>query len=282
MTLTIGTGPFGDQSAGVFNFEVAAPQNHPLYLEYSPRRVRAVFGGETVADSRRVKLLHEKGHLPVYYFPAEDVRRDLLERTDHATHCPFKGDAAYWSVRVGGRVAENAVWGYPETLESAPPLSGLLAFYWGEMDHWYEEDEEIFVHPRDPYHRVDVLKSSRRVKVLVNGAVVAETKRPKVLFETGLPPRYYIPPEDVRKEVLVPSQKETRCPYKGVASYHSVEVGGRRFENLVWHYQDPIPAVEGVKDRLCFFNEKVDLEVDGEEQAKPRTGWSGDGLEPHL
>jgi uncharacterized protein (DUF427 family) len=282
MTLTIGTGPFGDQSTGEFNFEVTAPQNHPLYLEDSPRRVRAVFGGETVADSRRVKLLHEKGHLPVYYFPEEDVRLDLLERTDHTTHCPFKGDAAYWSVRVGDRVAENAVWGYPEPLESAPPLSGLLAFYWREMDHWYEEDEEVFVHPRDPYHRVDVLQSSRRVKVSVNGEVVAETTRPKVLFETGLPPRYYIPPEDVRRDALVPSDTRTRCPYKGAASYYSVEVGDRRFEDLVWYYPEPIPAAEGAKDHLCFFNEKVDLEVDGEEQAKPRTGWSGDDLEPHL
>jgi uncharacterized protein (DUF427 family) len=274
MALTLGTGPFGEQSTGEFNFEVTAPQNHPLYLEDSPRRVRAVFGEETVVDSSRAKLLHEKNHLPVYYFPEEDVRRDLLERTDHTTHCPFKGDAAYWSVRVGDRVAENAVWGYPEPLDSAPHISGLVAFYWGKMDHWYEEDEEIFIHPRDPYHRVDVLDSSRRVKVSVNGEVVAETERPKVLFETGLPPRYYIPPEDVHREFLVPSEKTTGCPYKGTASYYSVEAGGERLDDVVWYYPDPIPTTEKVKDHLSFYNEKVDIELDGEPQERPVTPFS--------
>jgi uncharacterized protein (DUF427 family) len=274
MTLTIGTGPFGDQGEKTFNFEIEAPRDHVLYFEDSPRRVRVMFNGETVADSRRVKLMHEKGLLPVYYFPEEDVRMDLLEESDYTTHCPFKGDASYWSVRVGDRVAENAVWGYPEPIDSAPPLAGYLAFYWRKMDHWYEEDEEVFVHPRDPYHRVDVLESSRHVKVLVNGEVVAETNRPTILFETGLPPRYYIPPEDFREEALVPSDKETQCPYKGVASYYSVEVGGEQVEDLIWYYSEPIPEAAKMKGHLAFFNEKVDLEVDGEEQERPQTQWS--------
>jgi uncharacterized protein (DUF427 family) len=274
MTLTIGTGPFGDQGEKTFNFEVEAPRDHVLYFEDSPRRVRVMFNGETVADSRRVKLMHEKGLLPVYYFREEDVRMDLLEESDYTTHCPFKGDASYWSVRVGDRVAENAVWGYPEPIDSAPPLAGYLAFYWRKMDHWYEEDEEVFVHPRDPYHRVDVLESSRHVKVLVNGEVVAETNRPTILFETGLPPRYYIPPEDFREEALVPSDKETQCPYKGVASYYSVEVGGEQVEDLIWYYSEPIPETAKMKGHLAFFNEKVDLEVDGEEQERPQTQWS--------
>ena len=274
MALTLGTGPFGAQSTGTFNFEVKAPGDHALYLEDSPRRVRARFNGETVVDSRRVKLLHEAGHLPVYYFPEEDVRMDLLEESDHTTHCPFKGDASYWSVRVGDKVAENAAWSYPEPIDSARPLAGLIAFYWRKMDHWYEEDEEVFVHPRDPYHRVDVLDSSRHVKVTLNGEVLAETERPKLLFETGLPPRYYIPPEDVRQEALVPSDMKTQCPYKGIASYYSVEAGGGRVENLVWYYPEPIPATGKIKDHLCFFNEKVDLEVDGEMQERPQTPWS--------
>ncbi len=274
MTLTIGTGPFGEQSTGAFNFKVKAPGDHALYLEDSPRRVRARFNGETVADSRRVKLLHEAGLLPVYYFPEEDVRMDLLEESDHTTHCPFKGDASYWSVRVGDEVAENAAWSYPEPIDSAPPFSGLIAFYWRKMDAWFEEDEQIFVHPRDPYHRHDILDSSRHVKVTVNGEVVAETDHPKILFETGLPPRYYIPPEDVRKEALVPSDKQTQCPYKGIASYYSVEAGGGRLEDLVWYYPEPIPEAGKIKGLLCFFNEKVDLEVDGEMQERPHTQWS--------
>ena len=274
MTLTIGTGPFGDQGEKTFNFEVRPPSDHVLYFEDSPRRVRVVLGGETVADSRRVKLMHETRHLPVYYFPEEDVRMDLLEATDHTTTCPFKGEASYWSVRAGETVAENAVWSYPDPIESAPPIAGYLAFYWRKMDHWYEEDEEVFVHPRDPYHRVDVLESSRQVKVRVNGEVVAETNRPIVLFETGLPPRYYIRPEDVREDVLVPSDKHTQCPYKGIASYHSVEAGGETAENLVWHYPEPIAAAEKIRGKLSFFNEKVDLEVDGEPQERPITQWS--------
>jgi uncharacterized protein (DUF427 family) len=274
MALTLGSGPFGEKSAGSFNFEVTAPGEHALYLEDSPRRVRVVFGGETVADSRRAKLLHETGHLPVYYFPEEDVRMVLLEATDHTTHCPFKGDASYWSVKVGDRVTENAVWGYPEPLESFPLIAGYLAFYWEAMDVWLEEDEEVFVHPRDPYHRVDVLESSRHVKVSVNGEVVAETRRPKLLFETALPPRYYIPPEDVHTERLVPTETRTGCPYKGFASYWSVEAGGERVEDLVWGYPGPIPAVEKIRDHLCFFDEKVDVEVDGEVQERPQTQWS--------
>jgi uncharacterized protein (DUF427 family) len=274
MALTVETGPFGERSKGTFNFDTGVLQPHTLYFEDSPRRVRVMFGGETVADSKRAKLLHETGHLPVYYFPEEDVRMDLLEESDHTTYCPFKGDASYRSVRVGDRISENAVWSYPEPIDSATPLAGYLAFYWNEMDAWYEEDEEVFVHPRDPYHRVDILESSRHVEVRVNGEVVAETGRPKVLFETGLPPRYYIPPEDVRDEVLVESEKTTRCPYKGIASYWSVEAGGERVEDLVWYYPDPIPEAAKIKGHLCFFNEHVDLEVDGEEQERPKTRWS--------
>ena len=183
MALTKGTGPFGEQSNGTFNFDTSVLKAHTLYFEDCPKRVRAVFNGETVADSRRVKLLHETGHLPVYYFPWEDVRQDLLEPSDHTTQCPFKGNASYWSVRVGDRVAENAVWSYPEPIDSAPPLADYLAFYWRMMDHWYEEDEEVFVHLRDPYHRIDLLASSRHVRIKVNGEVVAETNRPKLLFE---------------------------------------------------------------------------------------------------
>ena len=274
MTLTIGTGPFGDQGEKSFNFEVGPPRDHVLYFEDSPRRVRTVLGGETVADSRRVKLMHETGHLPIYYFPEEDVRMDLLEATDHTSTCRFKGEASYWSVRVGETVAENAVWSYPDPIGSAPPIAGYLAFYWRKMDRWFEEDEEVFVHPRDPYHRVDALESSRHVKVSVNGEVVAETERPVVLFETGLPPRYYIPPEDVRESVLVSSDHQTQCPYKGTASYHSIEAGGETVENVVWHYPEPIAAAEKIRDTLSFFNEKVDLEVDGERQERPRTQWS--------
>lgn len=274
MTLTIGTGPFGDQGAGTFNFEASTRGDHVLYFEDSPRRVRVVFSGETLAESKRAKLMHEQKLLPVYYFPQEDVRMELLEETDLTTHCPHKGDASYWSVRVGERVAENVVWGYPVPVEGAPPISGYLAFYWREMDHWYEEDEEVFVHPRDPYHRIDVLRSSRRVEVRVNGELVAESRRPRILFETGLPPRYYLPPDDVREDALRPSEKSSQCPYKGIASYWSVEAGDGYLEDVVWTYENPIPEAPKIRGLLSFFNERVDLTVDGEAQERPQTQWS--------
>ena len=273
MALTKGSGPFGEQAQGEFNFTREGPA-HVLFWEDSPRRLRVMFGGETVADTRHAKLLHETGLLPVYYIPEEDVRKDLLEPTDHRTHCPFKGDASYWSIHAGGRVAENAVWGYPRPLDHAPPLSGYVAFYWDRVDHWFEEDEEVFVHPRDPYHRVDTLHSSRHVRVLVDGEVVADSLRPVVLFESGLPPRYYLPAEDVRTEALTPTPTLTRCPYKGLASYWSVRVGDELRPDLVWSYADPLPDVGKIAGRFCFFNEKVELQVDGETEGCPPTPWS--------
>lgn len=184
MSLTMGTSPFGQAPAGSFNVDVPG-RERLLYIEDSPRRVRGYLDGEVVVDSRRVKLLHEHAHLPVWYFPLEDVRQELLEPSDHRTHCPKKGDASYHSVRVGDRVAENAAWHYPEPIEGATAIAGHVAFYFGSLDRWLEEDEEVFVHPRDPYHRVDVLPTTRRVRVSVDGEVLAESSRTRVLFETG-------------------------------------------------------------------------------------------------
>jgi uncharacterized protein (DUF427 family) len=264
MALAKGTGPFGERHGGTFNFDTTVLKAHTLYFEDCPKRVRAVFNQETVADSRRVKLLHETGHLPIYYFPEEDLRRDLLEASYHTTHCPFKGDASYHSIRVGDRVAENAVWYYPEPLEDAPFISGYVAFYHSAMDRWLEEDEETIGHPHDPYHRVDVLESSRHVRVEVKGEVVAETNRPKILFETSLPPRYYFPPEDVRTELLVESETKTVCPYKGLGSHWSAEVGGERVEDALWGYPEPLPEAQKVEGHFCFYDDKAELEVDGE------------------
>ncbi len=251
------------------------PAGHSVVVENSPRRLRVVFNGETVADSTNAKLLHETKHLPIYYLPVEDVRMDLLDKTDHSTHCPFKGDASYWTVNVGDRVAENAVWGYEDPIEGQEDLEGLVAFYWGKMDHWYEEDEEIFIHPRDPYKRIDTVPSSRRVQVKVGGEIVADSKRGHFLFETGLPTRYYLPSGDVRMELLEATDLRTGCPYKGTARYYSVHAGGQTYENIVWFYPDPIPECPKVKDLLCFFNEKVDaILIDGVEVAKVPSPWS--------
>ena len=246
-----------------------------MRLESSPRRVRAIFNNETIADSTRVMLLHETKHVPVYYFPIGDVRMDLLAPTDKKTHCPLKGEASYWSVTVGERVAENAVWGYPNPIAECPDISGYVAFYWNKVDAWYEEDDEVFVHPRDPYKRVDVLNSSRHVQVVLGGETIAETRRPRLLFETGLPTRYYIPKVDVRMDLLESSDTRTRCPYKGEAVYWSVRVGDQVEEDIAWSYPAPIPECPKIENLVCFFNERVDaVVVDGERTEVPETPWS--------
>jgi uncharacterized protein (DUF427 family) len=250
------------------------PSAAVVRVEPTVKRVRAMLGGETVVDSRRTLILFEEGHLPVYYFPRADVREDMLEPTERHTRCPRKGVASYWTVRAGESVAENAVWGYPDPIESCPDIAGHVAFYWHAMDSWWEEDDEVFVHARDPYHRVDVLRSSRHVRVALDGEVVAETQRPLLLLETGLPPRWYIPRADVRWELLRPTTTRTRCPYKGQASYFTARVGDSEFEDVAWSYETPIPECPKIEQAVCFFNERVDLTIDGERQPRPVTHWS--------
>ncbi len=234
------------------------PWGDQVRFEDSHRRVRAIFANTTIADSTRVKLLLEPMKLGIYYFPFEDVRSDALRKS---------GDRL-WDVVAGDRVAERAGWEREE-------FPGYVAFKWDKMDQWFEEDDEVFVHPRDPYHRVDVLNSSRHVKVLIGGQVVAETNRPRLLLETGLPTRYYIPKLDVRMDLLSPTDLHTRCPYKGEASYWTVTVGGQEFKNIAWAYPSPIPEIPKIENLLSFYNEKVDaIYVDDELQPKPKTPWS--------
>lgn len=233
------------------------------------------FAGETIADSNAAHLLFETRHLPIYCFPRADVRFDLLRATDHHSYCPYKGTAAYWSIAAGDRVSENAVWGYPDPFAEAAAIKEYVAFYWNRVDHWYEEDDEIFVHARDPYKRVDVVNSSRPVEVIVGGETLARTTQARFLYETRLPTRYYIPPEDVRMDLLVASDKVTACPYKGTARYWSVQLGDRVFEDIVWSYPEPIPECPKIKDYLCFFNEHVDeIRLDGKPVPRPATPWS--------
>lgn len=246
------------------------------YLEHqqiqfipSPKRVRAFIGGETIVDSRHAMLLRERGHPPVYYFPKEDVRMDLLVATDHHTTCPYKGQAAYWSIRIDNTEIENAVWSYPDPNSEALDIAGYLAFYWNKVDTWYEEDEEVFVHPHDPYHRIDVSHSSRHIRVVVAGETVAETQRPVLLFETGLPIRFYIPKIDTRFDKLITSDTVTYCPYKGEAHYFSAKSGTQVVKDIAWYYPYPVTEVAKIANLVCFYNERVEaFYVDDELQAK--------------
>jgi uncharacterized protein (DUF427 family) len=268
MGMMTGTGPLSPKPAGQFN------RARTLYLERTPKRVRAIVGGETVADSRRAMLLQESGLMPVYYFPPEDVRSDLLEPTDKHTHCPKKGEASYYTIRAGDREVKNGAWYYPEPLADAPELlKDAIAFYWSKIDTWMEEDEEVIGHPRDPYHRIDVRRTSRHVKVALEGQLLADTRRAVALFESNLPSRWYIPREDVVAE-LERSDTGTICPYKGHASYYSVRLDdGELISDLVWYYAEPFSEAAAVAGLLCFFNEKVDIELDGELQEQPESPW---------
>jgi uncharacterized protein (DUF427 family) len=248
---------------------------HWIHISESPRHVRVLFEGEIIADSKHVRLLRETDVLPVYYFPQSDVRMDLLTPSAQKSRCPYKGDASFWTAQAGGKVVENAVWSYANPLPEAAGIKGHLAFYWNKMDRWYEEDEEVFVHPRDPFKRVDVMPSKRHIRIVINGEPIADTRRPRLLFETNHPVRYYIPHEDIRMDLLVPSATKSRCPYKGPACYWSVKIGDQRFEDMAWGYMDPIPECPKIKGLICFFHERgAEIYVDGEKIPPPKTKWA--------
>jgi uncharacterized protein (DUF427 family) len=232
------------------------------------------FNDVAVADSNNVMILFNGARIPIYYFPRDDVRLDLVEESTRHESDPRLGERSYGSIAVGGRQADDALFWYQQPIPEGPDLSGYLSFVWDAMDAWFEEDEQILRHARDPYKRVDVLHSSRHVRVLVEGSVVADTVRPMLLFETGLPVRYYIPKLDVRFELLTATSTRTRCPYKGEAIYWSLEVGGHHLDDVVWSYPAPIPEIPKIENLLSFYNEKVDLEVDGELLERPKSGWS--------
>jgi len=246
-------------------------QRGRVHLERGRKRVRGVLGGQLVFDTRAPVLVWEVPYYPTYYVPLGDVRATLVP-TARRQRSPSRGEAEYFDVKVSGRTASEAAWRYPGSpLEE---LRELVRFEWKALDQWLEEDEPIYVHPRDPYKRVDVLASSRHVEVVVAGVKVADSRQPRILFETGLPPRYYLPLPDVRLELLVPSDAVTHCPYKGTATYWSLRVEGQLLEDLVWTYRAPFAEALKVAGLVAFYDEKVDLYLDGELQQRPRTPFS--------
>ena len=247
-----------------------------LLWEPSERWVRGRTGDLTVVDSRRPVLVWEPGvPVPLYAFPREDVRVDLLSPAKKAPAGTHTGSTVFYDLDVDGESLENAAWTYP-----SDDLAGHIAFEWFRrsgrgLDHWYEEEEEIFVHPRDPHKRVDALPSSRQVRVEIEGTTVADTRRPVLLFETGLPVRYYIPREDVRLDLFASTDHSTGCPYKGTARYWTYRGGVDVPPNVAWSYPDPLPAVAAVKGLVAFYNEAVDITVDGELAERPVTPFRG-------
>ncbi|MGH3736167.1 MAG: DUF427 domain-containing protein [Micromonosporaceae bacterium] len=246
-------------------------QRGRVRLEPSAKRVRVYLGGELVADTAAPVLVWEKPYYPTYYVPVGDVRAKLVP-TGETVHSTSRGDAEVYDVVTAARTAAGAA----SRFRTSPlePLRELVRLDWAAMDEWFEEDEPVYVHPRDPYTRVDILASSRHVTVELDGVTLADSRRPVILFETGLPPRYYLPLTDVRMELLRDSDTRTHCPYKGTAGYWSVAVGDTLHRDLVWCYRTPLPESQKVAGLACFYNERVDLYVDGVRQDRPRTPFS--------
>jgi uncharacterized protein (DUF427 family) len=252
--------------------------------------VRASVGNETVIDSRRAMLVWEPSRVvPSYAVPVEDVDGALV---------PYDGDAGEARpVRMGRDGPSVLDPRTPFTVHSSPgaalsfsgrgtvlpgsafaphdaELSGYVVLDWGAFDQWYEEEEPVIGHPHDPFDRIDCLPSSRHLVVAMNGQVLADSRRPTLLFETPLPVRYYLPPEDVNMDLLQRSSTRTVCAYKGSASYWSMNAEEASVPDIAWSYEDPLHDALPVRGMISFFTERTDLTIDGEATARPMTPWS--------
>ncbi len=244
-------------------------------VEANPKWIRGLVDGVTVVDSRRSRYVWEIPYYPAWYFPLDDVAAKLIENGE-TLRSTSRGQGTRYDLVLGGggdgggeRTLSDAAWRHLDS--PVDELRDLVRIEWDAIDTWFEEDVEVFVHPRSPEVRVDALASSRHVRVLIDGQVVADSERPTVLYETGLPPRYYLPKTDVRMDMLRATDLSTACPYKGWAEYWDVTVNGSSYENLAWGYRTPLPESESIAGLVCFYNEKVDIELDGVLQERPKT-----------
>ncbi len=244
-------------------------------VEQNAKWVRGFLDDVLVVDTRSSLFVWEWPHYPAWYFDLADVHAELRPSGETETTVN-RGDAVVYDLVVASGeeevVVESAARKFPDS--PVAEIRDRVRINWDALGQWFEEDTEVIIHPRSPFARVDVLASSRHVKVSVDGTVVAESTRPTILFETGLPPRYYLPADDVRMDLLSRTDLTTGCPYKGFARYFSLTVDGRTYGDLVWSYPDPLPESRGIEDLLCFYNEKVDIEVDGVAETRPDTPFS--------
>jgi len=242
------------------------PVNH---VEPVPRRVRAFAAGQLVVDTTHAVYVWEWANYPQYYIPLTDVRAGLLVSEDVTQHSP-RGAVELNSLQIGDLRRPHSV----KILRDSPieGLSGTVRFDWSALDAWFEEDEQVFVHPRNPYVRVDALRSTRPVRVELEGTVLAQSSSPVMVFETGLPTRYYLNRTDIDFTHLIPTDTVTECPYKGTTSgYWAVDVGGTVQPDLAWAYDFPTRELLPIAGLIAFYNEKVDTFVDGQLLKRPTT-----------
>lgn len=230
-----------------------------LFAEPLGRRMRVKLEGKWIADSENVMLLHEPGKYPVAYFPVESVLMGTLTlEKDRTTHNEL-GDTAWFKVSAGERWVSRAAWQHVALPSFADLLHNHVAFVWHAMDGFYEEDERVVGHATDPYHRIDIRKSSRHLVVKSGDEVIAETRRPLVLYESGYGPRWYVPREDVNDSLLQPVVKQTFCPYKGIANYYDIGDASA----AAWSYKQAWAEAALVSDLVSFEPDKVDVFIDG-------------------
>ena len=262
MALAWQQGPLAAGSVGHFISAEPLPERL-LFAEPLRRLMRVRFAGEQIAESEQVILLHEPGRYPVAYFPRASVRNGVLAPEDRTTQHRDLGATAWYSVTAGGRTAARAAWEHTDLPGSAAVLAGHVAFGWRAMDAFYEEDERIVGHAADPYHRNDIRQSSRHLVVRDGDRVVADTRRPRVLYESGFAPRWYVPREDIDESALAPAEGQTFCPYKGLASYY--DVGDRK--RAAWYYPQSWPEVSRVRDWVSFEPDRIGVFLDGRQLA---------------
>lgn len=231
-----------------------------------------MLSGQVVVDSRAVRFVWENPYYPAWYFPVGDVNAEFHE-SGNVVESPSRGTGRCYDlvVTVGGESVRlaDAAWRFVDS--DHRELRDLVRIEWSALDAWFEEEEEVFVHPRSPEARIDALPSSKEIRVLLDGVELAHSRRPTLLFETGLPVRYYLPKSDVAMGLLTANETESACPYKGWARYWDIEVNGTTHPDLAWSYVTPLPESRSIAGLMCFYNEHVDIEVDGVVQARPST-----------
>lgn len=229
----------------------------------SPKRVRVVLGGRVIADSRSAGLLRRERKPPVYYFPKADVKSKILTPARRTETFEGIGEAVFYDIHIDATERHEAAWSITRPFDGHGYMADYIAFDWDSMDGWFEEALEIFVHPRDPRKRIDIAPSDSEVEVIVHGVTVAHSRRPVLLFETGLPVRYYLPKLDCRLDLLERSSSMTYCPYKGEARYYSVTVGEHSKKDIAWFYRFPTLEASAIATMLAFYQERADVYVDG-------------------
>jgi uncharacterized protein (DUF427 family) len=258
MGLSWQQGPLGRNPNG--QFLVPGMPKRVLYAEPLRRRMRAELGGSIVVQSDDAVLLFEPGRYPVAYFPTADFAEGALKPTDHRSTHPDLGETAWFEVLGGTRQAPRGAWQHSALPDRAGILEGKIALAWRAMDGFYEEDARILGHAADPYHRIDIRRSSRHLVVRAGERTVAETTTPVVLYESGFAPRWYVPRDDVVADVLSLSEQQTFCPYKGVASYYDLDGS----PSVAWSYRAPLSDVAAIGDLVSFEPDRVEVTLDGQ------------------